>query len=86
MTIENLPDVIWASRRPQDVGDRWTGPYKCYDDQTKYFRAEPVEELLKQARRVISESQARFANNEIAEPWGVGETIATIDQFLGGTK
>jgi hypothetical protein len=30
-----MPEKIWASSRPQDVGDRWTPNY-CYDDQTGY--------------------------------------------------
>lgn len=42
MTNDKMPDVIWASSRPQDVGNRWTGTDKCYSDQTKYIRADLV--------------------------------------------
>lgn len=81
MTTEKMPDAIWASRRPQDVGDCWTGPYKSYDDQTEYLRAEPVEELLKQARDAIY-----LASLQALEPEDQLEytTIYTaIDKFLG---
>ena len=37
----DMPAEIWASSRTQDVGNRFTAD-KCYDDQTKYLRADLV--------------------------------------------
>lgn len=42
---EKMPMEIWASHRQQDVGNRWTGTHKCYDDQELYHHDDKYRAL-----------------------------------------
>lgn len=79
MTTEKIPDVIWAS----DLGGWVTRKRDPNHGKLfpKYLRAEPVEELLKQARNLLGEFKADC--NEDFESLA-DRTITAIDKFIGG--
>ena len=61
----DMPAEIWASSRTQDVGNRFTAD-KCYDDQTKYLRADLVTRSAP-VEADVAEAAAYFdADNEAA--------------------
>lgn len=74
MTENKMQDVIWLG---------WNSGWNCAEHKidgcgTKYYRAEPVEAMLKQARDVVA-----IHNDEYS---GYDDLITAIDVFLGDGK
>lgn len=72
-----VPDVIWVSTPPY---------YAVYlekdnHDDTRYLRAEPVEELLKNAWEALDNIAGDMYDDSEIRP-----ILTAIDKFLGETK
>lgn len=77
MTIEKMPDVIWA------YNDGYTVEITCPPTEhdifphAKYLRAEPVKELLEHVR-----DQIEFCKKHDHTP-ALDKSMMLIDKFLG---
>ena len=80
-SLEKMPDVIWAITGATERFDGVWDDYQWSDSRgTKYLRAEPVEELLKQARDVLH----RLRNDATTQDHvNANKTITAIDKFIG---
>lgn len=78
MTTEKMPDVIWADIDSvlKSIGDWSYTKSECYE--TKYLRAEPVEELMKQARDIVDCYNAEYNTCD--------DLLTAIEKFLGNDK
>lgn len=76
MTIEKMPDVIYLEPKPATWGAMLMSEHQ-QDSATAYLRAEPVEELLKQAR-----DQIEFCKKH-DHASALDKTMMLIDKFLG---